>query len=49
MRKIILLSFITMDGAIPAAFTLIDSMVSPNGVIIASYQSAGELETGSFA
>lgn len=37
------------DGTIPAAFTLIDSKASPNGVIIASYQRAGELKTGSFA
>jgi dihydrofolate reductase len=36
-------------GAIPAAFTLSDHKVSPNGVIIASYQRAGEVQTGSFA
>ena len=63
MRKIIVLSFLTMDGvmqapggpeentagAIPAAYTLCDHKVSPNGVIIASYQRAGEVQTGSFA
>lgn len=36
------------DGGIPAAFKLTDSKVSPNGVIIANYERAGEVETGSF-
>jgi dihydrofolate reductase len=35
-------------GTIPAAFTLIDSKVSPSGVIFASYKRAGEVKTGSF-
>ncbi len=33
-------------GAIPAAFTLIDSLVSPSGVILANYRRAGEVTTG---
>lgn len=33
-------------GAIPAAFTLIDSSVTPSGVIIASYKRAGDVVTG---
>jgi dihydrofolate reductase len=37
------------EGAIPATFTLVDSKISPSGVIIASYQRAGEVKTGSFA
>ncbi len=36
------------EGTIPAAFKLIDSKVSPKGVIVANYQSAGRVETGSF-
>lgn len=36
------------DGTIPTAFTLIDSKVSPKGVIFASYKRAGEVKTGSF-
>ena len=35
-------------GTIPAAFSLVDSMISPLGVIIASYKRAGEVKTGSF-
>jgi len=34
------------DGAIPAAFTLTDSLVTPNGVIFANYRRAGEVKTG---
>ena len=34
------------DGPIPAAFTLIESTVTPTGVIIANYQRAGEVQTG---
>ncbi len=37
------------EGTIPAAFTLIESKVSPSGVIVASYKRAGEVKTGSFA
>jgi dihydrofolate reductase len=36
------------EGTIPAAFKLTDSKVSPKGVIIANYERAGEVETGSF-
>lgn len=36
------------DGTIPAAFKLTDSKVSPSGVIIANYERAGEVKTGSF-
>ena len=36
------------DGAIPAAFKLIESKTSPSGVIFASYKRAGKVKTGSF-
>lgn len=36
------------EGTIPAAFKLTDSKVSPSGVIIADYERAGEVKTGSF-
>jgi dihydrofolate reductase len=36
------------EGAVPAAFNLVDSAVSPLGVIVASYERAGEVKTGSF-
>lgn len=35
-------------GTIPAAFTLIESVTSPSGVIVASYKRAGKVKTGSF-
>lgn len=34
------------NGAIPAAFTLTDSIVTPSGVIIANYKRAGKVKTG---
>ena len=34
------------DGAIPATFTLIESIVTPGGVIIGNYKRAGEVKTG---
>lgn len=34
------------DGTIPGAFTLIDSLVTSNGVIFANYKRAGEVKTG---
>lgn len=34
------------DGAIAAAFTVTKSLVTPNGVIIASYKRAGDVQTG---
>ena len=37
------------DGTVPATLTLVDSSVSTTGVVIATYQPAGEVVTGSFA
>ncbi len=34
------------QSAMPAAFTLADSTVTPSGVIMASYKRAGEVKTG---
>lgn len=34
------------NGAIPAAFTLMESTVTPSGVIIADYRRSGNVETG---
>jgi dihydrofolate reductase len=34
------------DGAAPAAFTLTDSVITPKGVVIATYERAGEVRTG---
>ena len=34
------------NGAIPAAFTLIESLSTPTGVIIANYKRAGKVKTG---
>ncbi|MFN8426223.1 MAG: dihydrofolate reductase family protein [Anaerolineales bacterium] len=34
------------DGAIPAAFTLVESKATPNGVIATHYKRAGEVKTG---
>jgi dihydrofolate reductase len=36
-------------GTIPAGWKLIDSKVSPQGVIVANYRREGEVKTGSFA
>ena len=36
------------SGAIPAAFRLTNSTVSPSGVVIATYGRAGDIPTGSF-
>lgn len=36
------------DGSIPAAFKLTKSTVTPSGVIVANYERAGEVKTGSF-
>jgi len=33
------------EGTIPAAFTLTESTVTPNGVIMANYKRAGEVKT----
>ncbi len=34
------------NGTIPAAFTLTESIVTPNGVFIANYKRAGKVKTG---
>ena len=34
------------EGTIPAAFTLIESIVTPGGVIMANYRRAGKVRTG---
>ena len=36
------------EGTIPAGFKLLESEISPGGVIIASYKRADEVKTGSF-
>ena len=35
-----------VDGTIPAAFTLTESLITPSGVIIANYKRAGKVKTG---
>jgi dihydrofolate reductase len=37
------------EGTIPAGFKLLESEISPSGVIVARYVRAGEVKTGSFA
>ena len=37
------------DGAIPSALKLVDSKVSTTGVVMGTYDPAGEIVTGSFA
>jgi dihydrofolate reductase len=37
------------DGAVPAGLRLVDNTVSTTGVVIGTYEPAGELTTGSFA
>ncbi len=37
------------DGTIPAGLKLVDSTVSTTGVVIGTYEPAGEIVTGSFA
>jgi dihydrofolate reductase len=37
------------EGTIPAGFELMETKVSPSGVIIVSYKRAGDVKTGSFA
>jgi len=36
------------NGTMPAALRLTDSLVTPKGVIVATYERAGEVETGDF-
>jgi dihydrofolate reductase len=35
-----------VNGAIPAAFTLVESIVTPSGVVIVDYKRAGDVKTG---
>jgi len=37
------------DGVVPAGLKLIDSTISSTGVVIGTYQPAGEIPIGSFA
>jgi hypothetical protein len=37
------------DGVVPAGLKLVDSTVSSTGVVIGTYQPAGEIPIGSFA
>jgi dihydrofolate reductase len=37
------------EGTIPAGFKLVDSGSSPTGVVVATYERAGQVKTGSFA
>lgn len=37
------------EGAIPVGFKLLESSVSPSGVIVASYARSGDVKIGSFA
>ena len=37
------------EGTIPAGFKLVDSKTSTKGVIVANYERAGKVKTGSFA
>ena len=37
------------DGAVPAGLKLVDTTVTPAGVVSATYEAAGELVTGTFA
>ena len=37
------------DGTVPSGLKLLDSTVSTTGVVIGTYEPAGEIITGSFA
>lgn len=37
------------EGTVPGAFKLVGSTTSPTGVLVATYQRAGAIQTGSFA
>jgi len=37
------------EGTIPAAFKVTESIVGSTGVILANYERAGAVQTGSFA
>lgn len=47
MRKIIVLEHISMDGTIPAAFKVTESIVGSSGVIVVNYERAGEVRVRS--
>jgi dihydrofolate reductase len=36
------------DGTIPAAFSILESAITPQGVIVVSYKRAGDIKVGSF-
>jgi dihydrofolate reductase len=36
------------DGSIPAGFKLIESTITPSGIIVANYKREGKVKTGSF-
>lgn len=36
------------DGTIPAAFSIAESAITPQGVIVVSYKRAGDIKVGSF-
>jgi dihydrofolate reductase len=38
-----------LEGTIPVGLQLVDSKVSTTGVVIGTYEPAGEIVTGSFA
>jgi len=37
------------EGTTPATFELVESQITPTGMIVANYRRAGEVKTGSFA
>jgi dihydrofolate reductase len=37
------------DGTVPAGLRLVDSQISTTGVVMTTYERAGEVVTGSFA
>jgi dihydrofolate reductase len=37
------------EGTMPAGFTMLQSQITPSGVVVASYGRAGEIKVGSFA
>ncbi|MEW5926287.1 MAG: hypothetical protein AB1941_02255 [Gemmatimonadota bacterium] len=47
MRKIVAAAFVSLTR--PGAFRLTRSAVSPSGVLVATYERAGDVRTGSFA